>query len=215
MSFDANAHRDASLQAWEEAAAGWVRSQELLREFGAPVSHWLIDAVAPQPGQRVLELAAGLGETGLLAAELVAPVGGAVISDQAEAMLTGARERAAALARSGEHRLGLVGDDRAADGRDELGREQPRLAQSGGELEHALAGLRGHGVDQPVRHGRAELAQQLLAANPAGGRLFPGLQAGVAVRVGVKAHRRSRRSSLPERVRGSGSPRSSTRLGTL
>jgi SAM-dependent methyltransferase len=97
MSFDANAHRDASLQGWEEAAPGWVRSQELLREFGAPVSHWLIDAVAPQPGQRVLELAAGLGETGLLAAELVAPVGGAIISDQAEAMLAGARERAAAL----------------------------------------------------------------------------------------------------------------------
>jgi len=97
MSFDANAHRDASLQGWEEAAAGWVRSQDLLREFGAPVSHWLIDAVAPQPGQRVLELAAGLGETGLLAAELVAPVGGAIISDQAEAMLSGARERAAAL----------------------------------------------------------------------------------------------------------------------
>ena len=97
MSFDANAHRDASLQGWEEAAAGWVRSQALLREFGAPVSHWLIDAVAPQPGQRVLELAAGLGETGLLAAELVAPVGGAIISDQAEAMLVGARERAAAL----------------------------------------------------------------------------------------------------------------------
>jgi SAM-dependent methyltransferase len=97
MSFDANAHRDASLQGWEEAAAGWVRSQELLREFGAPVSHWLIDAVAPQPGQRVLELAAGLGETGLLAAELVAPVGGAIISDQAEAMLAGARERAVTL----------------------------------------------------------------------------------------------------------------------
>ena len=97
MSFDANAHRDASLQGWEEAAAGWVRSQELLREFGAPVSHWMIDAVAPQPGQRVLELAAGLGETGLLAAELVAPVGGVIISDQAEAMLDGAR---AARARS-------------------------------------------------------------------------------------------------------------------
>jgi SAM-dependent methyltransferase len=97
MSFDANAHREESLQGWEEAAAGWVRSQELLREFGAPVSHWMIDAVAPQPGQRVLELAAGLGETGLLAAELVAPVGGAIISDQAEAMLAGARRRAAQL----------------------------------------------------------------------------------------------------------------------
>jgi SAM-dependent methyltransferase len=97
MSFDANAFREASTQGWEEAAAGWVRSQELLREFGAAVSHWMLDAVAPQPGQRVLELAAGLGETGLLAAELVAPVGGAIISDQAEAMLAGARERAAQL----------------------------------------------------------------------------------------------------------------------
>ena len=96
-SFDANAHRDESLQGWEEAAAGWVRSQESIRDFGAPVSHWMIDAVAPQPGQRVLELAAGLGETGLLAAELVAPVGGAIISDQAEAMLAGARARAIEL----------------------------------------------------------------------------------------------------------------------
>jgi SAM-dependent methyltransferase len=95
--WDPNAHREASLQGWEEAAGGWVRSQDLLREFGAPVSHWMIDAIAPQPGQRVLELAAGLGETGLLAAELVAPVGGAIISDQAEVMLAGARERASAL----------------------------------------------------------------------------------------------------------------------
>src|ERR1017187_3403714 len=97
MSFDPNAHREASLQSWEEAASGWTRQQETMREFGAPVSHWLIDAIVPQPGQRVLELAAGLGETGLLAAELVAPIGGAIISDQAEGMIAGARERAAAL----------------------------------------------------------------------------------------------------------------------
>jgi SAM-dependent methyltransferase len=95
--FDANEHRDTSLRSWEEAAAGWVRRAELLRELGAPVSHWLIDAVMPQPGQRVLELAAGLGETGMLAAELVAPMGGAIISDQAETMLAGARARAVSL----------------------------------------------------------------------------------------------------------------------
>jgi SAM-dependent methyltransferase len=97
MSFDANAYRDASLRNWEEAAPGWVRSQDALREFGAPVSSWMIDAILPQPGQRVLELAAGLGETGLMVAELVAPIGGAIVSDQAEAMLDGARERAAAI----------------------------------------------------------------------------------------------------------------------
>jgi ubiquinone/menaquinone biosynthesis C-methylase UbiE len=97
MSFDAGAHREASLAGWEEAAPGWVRRQELLRELAAPVSHWMLDAIAPQPGQRVLELAAGLGETAMLAAELVAPMGGVVVSDQAEAMLAGARARAAAL----------------------------------------------------------------------------------------------------------------------
>jgi len=97
MSFDANAHRAASLDDWEGAASGWVRRQEMLREFSAPVSHWMIDAIVPQPGQRVLELAAGMGETGMLAAELVAPHGGVIVSDQAEAMLEGARARAVQL----------------------------------------------------------------------------------------------------------------------
>ncbi|MGO9322691.1 MAG: class I SAM-dependent methyltransferase [Solirubrobacteraceae bacterium] len=97
MSFDAEAHRRASLEDWEEAAPGWVRQQEPLREFAAPVSRWMLDAVGPQPGERVLELAAGLGETAMLAAELVAPLGGVVVSDQAEAMLEGARARAMAL----------------------------------------------------------------------------------------------------------------------
>jgi SAM-dependent methyltransferase len=100
VSFDANAHRDASLQSWEEAAPGWVRRQDLLRELGAPVSRWMVDALPLAPGQRVLELAAGLGETGMLAAELVAPTGGVIISDQAEAMLEGARARAAELSLS-------------------------------------------------------------------------------------------------------------------
>ena len=97
MSFDANAHRDSSLEGWEAAAPGWVRRQALMREFAAPVSHRMIEALSLQPGERVLELAAGLGETGMLAAEVVAPLGGVVISDQAEAMLGGARERALEL----------------------------------------------------------------------------------------------------------------------
>ena len=97
MSFDADTYRRSSLDGWEEAAPGWVRRQEMMREFAASVSHWMVDAISPQPGQRVLELAAGLGETGMLVAELVAPLGGVVISDQAEAMLEGARARSLAL----------------------------------------------------------------------------------------------------------------------
>ncbi len=97
MSFDANAYRQASFEGWEEAAAGWRRREPTMRDFTGPVSHWLVEAISPQPGERVLELAAGLGEPGLLAAELVAPGGGVIISDQAEAMLEGARARALEL----------------------------------------------------------------------------------------------------------------------
>jgi ubiquinone/menaquinone biosynthesis C-methylase UbiE len=95
--FDANAHRESSLAGWEAAAPGWTRRQEAIRGFGAPVSAWMLDALALQPGQRVLELAAGLGETGMLAAELVAPMGGVIVSDQADGMLDGARARALEL----------------------------------------------------------------------------------------------------------------------
>jgi SAM-dependent methyltransferase len=97
MSFDANAYRSSSLSGWEEAATGWVRRQEAIRALGTPVSRWMLDAVYLKPGERVLELAAGLGETGMRAAELVAPTGGVIISDQAEAMLEGARARAAEI----------------------------------------------------------------------------------------------------------------------
>jgi SAM-dependent methyltransferase len=93
----ARTHRAASLANWEESAAGWIARQEALRELSAPVSQWMIDACELQPGQRVLELAAGLGETGFLAAELVAPAGGVITSDQADAMLDGARRRAGEL----------------------------------------------------------------------------------------------------------------------
>jgi ubiquinone/menaquinone biosynthesis C-methylase UbiE len=61
-----------------------------------PVSQWLVQAIDPQPGERVLELAAGVGETGFHAAELIAPGGGTLIcSDGAEAMVEHARARAA------------------------------------------------------------------------------------------------------------------------
>jgi SAM-dependent methyltransferase len=97
VSFDPKAHREASLAGWEAAASGWARRQEDIRSMSAPVSHWMVQAIDPQPGHKVLELASGMGETGMLAAELVQPGGGVIISDQAAAMLEGARARAAEL----------------------------------------------------------------------------------------------------------------------
>jgi SAM-dependent methyltransferase len=61
------------------------------------VSAWLVDAIEPQPGHRVLELAAGSGDTGFLAAELIQPGGTLISSDVVDEMLEQARARAAEL----------------------------------------------------------------------------------------------------------------------
>ena len=82
---------------WERAAAGWGKRAERMREFGMPASAWMIEHARLQPGQRVLELAAGPGDTGFLAAELVRPGGTLICTDAAGAMLEVARARAAAL----------------------------------------------------------------------------------------------------------------------
>jgi len=90
--------RAAVRERWERAADGWQRRNARFQAAAMPVSQWLVDAIEPQPGQRVLELAAGVGETGFLAAELIAPGGGTLISsDGAEAMVAHARARAAEL----------------------------------------------------------------------------------------------------------------------
>ena len=88
------AQREEIRQRWEQAAAGWGRRADAIRTFGMPVSAWMVEQLALQPGQRVLELAAGPGDTGFLAAELVLPAGTLISSDAAEGMLDIARRRA-------------------------------------------------------------------------------------------------------------------------
>jgi SAM-dependent methyltransferase len=91
---DAEAYRADSRERWEAAAPGWGEHRDALQRDTMEVSRWMLDAAGLQPGHTVLELAAGLGDTGLLAAELVAPGGRAIITDGAEAMVEIARARA-------------------------------------------------------------------------------------------------------------------------
>ncbi len=94
---DPDAFRAASRGRWEEAAGGWAAAREAFQRSAAPVSAWLLAAVDPQPGQTVLELAAGPGDTGLLAAERLRPGGRLVSTDGAGAMVELVRARAEEL----------------------------------------------------------------------------------------------------------------------
>jgi len=94
---NADEQRAESRERWDRAAAGWGKRAERVREHGMPVSMWMIDRVGLHPGERVLELAAGPGDTGFLAAELIRPGGTLISSDASERMLEIARARAAQL----------------------------------------------------------------------------------------------------------------------
>jgi SAM-dependent methyltransferase len=94
---DADALRTEIAERWERAAPGWGAQRAAFQAGAEPVSHWLIEAVDPQPGLRILELAAGPGDTGLLAAELLRPHGTLILTDISEGMLEIARARAREL----------------------------------------------------------------------------------------------------------------------
>jgi SAM-dependent methyltransferase len=91
---DAEAYRADARERWEAAAPGWAREREAFQRDAMPVTQWMLEAAALQPGHTVLELAAGVADTGLMAAELVAPGGKAIITDNSEGMLEAARARA-------------------------------------------------------------------------------------------------------------------------
>jgi SAM-dependent methyltransferase len=94
---DAEALRREIAEYWERAASGWGAQRAVFQAAAEPVSQWLVEAVDPQPGLRILELAAGPGDTGLLAAELLRPHGTLILSDVSEGMLDIARARAEEL----------------------------------------------------------------------------------------------------------------------
>jgi SAM-dependent methyltransferase len=90
-------YRAESRTRWAATASGWEADGEAMRRATMPVSSWLVEAIAPQPGHTVLELAAGLGETGFLAAELIEPGGELITSDFVPEMLSAAQRRAEEL----------------------------------------------------------------------------------------------------------------------
>jgi SAM-dependent methyltransferase len=79
---------------WTDVAGGWERRRAAMQESAAVVSTWMIDHIDPQQGQTILELAAGPGDTGLMAADLVAQTGKVIITDVSEAMIDVARRHA-------------------------------------------------------------------------------------------------------------------------
>jgi enediyne biosynthesis protein CalE5 len=82
---------------WAGVAPSWHEHADYVDARGAVVTERMLELAAPQPGERVLELACGPGGLGLAAAERVGPGGEVVLSDVVTEMTAIAAARAEAI----------------------------------------------------------------------------------------------------------------------
>ena len=88
-------------QMWGSVAESWGEHVDHVEQRAEAVTRLMIEAVAPAPGQEVLELACGAGGLGLAIADQVSPEGRVVLSDAAPEMVTIASAQAALRSRGG------------------------------------------------------------------------------------------------------------------
>jgi SAM-dependent methyltransferase len=89
--------RQQGRAAWGTVAPGWYAQREDIWKASRPVTEWMVRKLDPRPGDTVLELGAGLGDTGLMAARSVGESGLVIVTDFAPEMVAAARRRAEEL----------------------------------------------------------------------------------------------------------------------
>jgi ubiquinone/menaquinone biosynthesis C-methylase UbiE len=85
----------AILDVAEAIAPTWERRRADIEAVSAPVREWMLRALAPRAGDTILELAAGVGDTGFDAAEEIGERGRLISTDISPAMVAAARRRGA------------------------------------------------------------------------------------------------------------------------
>jgi len=96
----------------------WARMQDRMDAALTPVTAALLSLAAPQPGEHVLDIGCGTGETTLALAAAVGDTGTALGVDISEPMLARARERATELLSDAEFRNADVANFAEDDGFD-------------------------------------------------------------------------------------------------
>ena len=108
-SFDAAKYKNAQREQWNKDGAAWRRWNPTLDRWYGEVTRQMLDLARIQPGQRILDIAAGAGEPAVSAAERVGPGGYVLATDISEGIVE--------LARQVAHERGLKQiETRAMDG---------------------------------------------------------------------------------------------------
>ena len=60
---DRDEYKRAACETWETMAPGWERWRDAIEATSVPIREWMLRELAPSPGDTVLELASGFGDT--------------------------------------------------------------------------------------------------------------------------------------------------------
>jgi SAM-dependent methyltransferase len=103
---DLDEYRRKSLDSWNRVAGRWDEQRGYIWEMTRPITERLVERLDPSPGDAVLELAAGTGETTFLISERVGGDGRVISTDVSPAMVEVARHRGEQLGLDNlEHRV--------------------------------------------------------------------------------------------------------------
>jgi SAM-dependent methyltransferase len=91
MGIDLDTYREQSRETWGEMASGWEDRRDWMVEVTGRVNSWLAEKVDAQPGQTILDVAAGTGDLGFEVAERVGAEGHVISTDFAPEMVDVAR----------------------------------------------------------------------------------------------------------------------------
>jgi SAM-dependent methyltransferase len=88
---DLDTYRTESRDTWDEMAPGWEDRREWMLAATGSINDWIVEQADPQPGQTVLDIAAGTGDLGFAAAERIGPEGRLLTTDFAPEMVAAAK----------------------------------------------------------------------------------------------------------------------------
>jgi len=95
--FDPSQFKDGQRQGWNNVADGWLKWWKITDAAGKRVSKRLIELARIKEGSRILDIATGIGEPAITAAQKVGKNGKVLAIDISSQMLAVAKERAKSI----------------------------------------------------------------------------------------------------------------------
>jgi ubiquinone/menaquinone biosynthesis C-methylase UbiE len=103
---DPDEYRQTSHEIWERISGNWDSERVFIHSATAPVNERMVERLDPKPGETILDVACGTGDTGFLAAARIGPDGKLISTDFAAGMVDAAKGVSAQLGLDNvEHRV--------------------------------------------------------------------------------------------------------------